>query len=131
MGRLEANSPPFVKCRRTRLPIGHWPALLLCGPGLMAFWLTRAFHAALRGDSSNWQQTPRYACPIDAQGSDQILLWFLNIIKFKSLMGKQRFHKSSNMGIICKQLPNGDRVSCCPWGMTVLILKMVRKRVWN
>lgn len=46
-------------------------------------------------------------------------------------MGKQRFHESSNIGIICKQLLNEDSVSVAHVSMTLWILKMVRKRVWN
>lgn len=51
--------------------------------------------------------------------------------KFKSVVGKQRFHRSSNIGIIRKQLRNGDSVSFCPGEQALLILKVVGERVWN
>lgn len=82
---------------------------------LLHVWLTylRVSHEALQGTLltvNKFQGMP----VLLMQKSDQILLWFLNIIKFKSLMGKQRFHKSSNIGIICKQLLNGDSISLLP-----------------
>lgn len=56
MGRLDPNSPPFVKCRRTRLPIRSIGQLFFCvdlgsWPFGTSGWhiSERVFHAALRG----------------------------------------------------------------------------------
>lgn len=51
------------------------------------------WRTVLTGNKLQWMP----GLSIAARGNDQILQWLLNIIRFKSLTGKQRFHKSNNM----------------------------------
>lgn len=77
-----------------------------------------------------WLATDSKEClSIAAKDNDQMLHWLLNIIKFKSLTGKQRFHKSSNM-IYLQTIPEwGQHFSAAHVNVILWTLKWHEKGI--